>query len=99
VEKKEEQKLIARVDEPLVISIPVNPTTGYMWEIKVCDPQLECSEVPYQRLAGKIGGGGVQRFKITPRQAGDFEIHFILKRPLETEAKRVRIYRISIKQK
>jgi inhibitor of cysteine peptidase len=99
VPKKEEQILMARVGEPLVISIPANPTTGYMWEIKVCDPQLECSQVPYQRLPGKIGGGGVQTFKITPRQAGDFEIHFMLKRPGETEPKRVRIYRISIKQK
>lgn len=97
--KKEEQILKAKVGESLVISIPANPTTGYMWEIEFCDSRLEFSKLPYHRLSGKIGGGGVQEFKITARQAGDFEIRFILKRPWETEAKEIRIYRISVKQK
>jgi inhibitor of cysteine peptidase len=99
VPKKEEQIRKATVGESLILSIPANPTTGYMWEIELCDSRLEFSRLPYRRLSGKIGGGGVQEFKITARLAGDFEIRFILKRPWGTEPKEVRIYRISVKQK
>ena len=99
VPEKKDLIIETAVGESMDISIPANPTTGYMWEIEFCDSRLECFELSYRRTSHKIGGGGIQRFEVTAQEAGDFSVRFRLKRPWETEAKEVRIYKISAKQK
>jgi inhibitor of cysteine peptidase len=97
---KDSELVIERaVGESVVIRIPANPTTGYAWEIESCDSRLRCLELAYRRTSSRIGGGGIQRFEVTALEAGDFNIRFRLRRPWETEAKEVRTYRISARQK
>jgi len=91
---KENYTLRTRTGHPVVISLPVNRTTGFSWEIELCSPQLKCRELPYRQHAGGLGAGGVQRFEIGSAQTGEFVIRFKLKRPWETKVRETRSYRI-----
>ncbi|UCG83156.1 MAG: protease inhibitor I42 family protein [Dehalococcoidia bacterium] len=95
---EEERVLKAKVDHPVIITLPVNKTTGFSWEIDSCDPMLKCQQLTYRRHLGGLGAGGTQRFELTALQAGEFEIRFQLKRLWETKAREVRTYRIAVSE-
>lgn len=84
----------ARVNHPLVISLPVNQTTGFLWEIDFCDPALTCRELPYRRHRGGLGAGGKQQFEVITQKTGEFAIRFRLRRSWEAKVREVRTYRI-----
>jgi len=91
---KDEYVLKTRVAHPVTISLPVNKTAGFSWEIDFCDPALECRELPYRRHLGGLGAGGTQRFEVSVPRTGEFLIRLQLKRSWETKVKEVRTYRV-----
>lgn len=93
---EEKRVLETKADHPVIISLPVNKTTGFSWEIDLCDPMLKCQQLPYRRHLGGLGAGGTQRFKLAAPQTGEFEIRFQLKRLWETKVREMRTYRIVV---
>lgn len=91
--------LKTRVGRSVTISLAVNKTTGFSWEIDSCDSELRCTELEYRKHLGGLGAGGEQRFEVDTPQPGTFEIRFRLKRPWEEKAKEVRTYRVVAEDK
>jgi len=74
----------ARVGEPIEVSWPARPSSGYRWE---CDPLPEGILLRAERyepdLPALPGRGGVQRFRLEPAHAGRFTVRFRYRRPWE----------------
>lgn len=74
----------------MTVSLPGNPTTGYLWDYAVSDEEaLVCTESGYTPAVtepGFVGGGGVFNF-IFEGQKGtekrEVELSFVYARPWE----------------
>ena len=74
----------ARVGEPIEVSWPARPSSGYRWE---CDPLPEGIHLQAERYdpepPARPGRGGVQRFRLEAAHAGRFTVRFRYRRPWE----------------
>lgn len=93
---KEKKTIRGKVDQSVLISLPANQTTGFSWEIDFCDPSVKCKRLPYLRHRGGLGAGGIQRFEVKVQEVGEYVIRFLLRRSWETEARKVREYRLLV---
>lgn len=84
-EKEIEMKLIrARVNEPFTISLPANPTTGYVWNADYDYYLLNLTSSKFEMAhTGAIGEGGRSVFVFTPLRPGKTTIYFVYKRSWE----------------
>lgn len=96
VAAKKKCVLKTKLDHPVTISLPVNRTTGFSWNVDFCDPALKCEQPTYRQYPGGLGAGGIQKFTVRTQRTGEFLITFQLKRPWETKIKEERTYRIVV---
>ncbi len=76
-----ERTIRARVGEPVTISIPANPTTGYLWLPSYNEAELTLQARRFDLASRAIGAGGHENFTFVPRIAGQLRISFGLRRP------------------
>lgn len=89
--KNDNDKTIeAHVGDTVVIDLPENPTTGYLWTIKtiqgkesvnVNNPTFKVENDPKRE-----GGGGVRTFNLDIRTSGTAAIEITLRRNWEPES-------------
>lgn len=90
----------AQVGESVVIELPENPTTGYIWTFEV----KEGTGVAYLSNSGYVaannsgmGGGGMRRFIVNVQSHGIAKIDIKLRHPWEPESTAVDRFDVVIK--
>jgi inhibitor of cysteine peptidase len=83
------------------IELDANPTTGYLWDMKLKagKAQLVSEEYTSSAPAGSmvIGGGGVTSFVFKAEEAGEIELVAEYTRPWEKNAKPAASHKFSVK--
>lgn len=89
-------RLEARAGEPFTITLPENPTTGYLWQIAsnefepVGQPQFESA-------SDAVGAGGNRTFGLQAPQPGESVITLTLKRPRADSSAQTRRITVSVR--
>lgn len=92
-----------KVNQPLVLRLPSNPTTGFSWVlVSPLDvlqsegaPAYEANEAP----PGMVGAGGNQVWKFRALRSGEQLLRFEYRRPWEKDAAagQISTYRITVR--
>lgn len=80
-----------RVGDIIVLSVEENPTTGFVWHLKLKGDDTLLVSDQGVRLAGQpgpegqshIGQGGTRTFRLTTKEPGETELSLSLRRPWE----------------
>lgn len=93
-------EIVTAVDEAFAIELPINPSTGYSWQIQlppgivqrssaiVADPEMETGE-------GMVGVPAVQRFEFAAEVTGTAELRFELVPPGEgAPSEQTQVFRV-----
>ncbi|BAU73048.1 protease inhibitor I42 family protein [Metapseudomonas furukawaii] len=75
--------------QPLVLTLPSNPTTGFRWVVRSAAPNVLQSLGPEVYTtpedAGLVGSGGQSTWRFKASQPGDGHLHLEYLRPWETD--------------
>jgi predicted secreted protein len=86
-----------RIGDELEITLPGNPTTGYVWEVSSLDTALLKQENPAFLPADKsIGSGGLAVMKLHAIGEGCGELKLIYHRPFEQNNPPLKIFKITV---
>lgn len=93
-------EIVTTVDQPFAIELPINPSTGYSWQIQlppgiversseiVADPEMETAE-------GMVGVPAVQRFEFAAQVTGTAELRFELYPPADgAPSEQTQVFRV-----
>jgi inhibitor of cysteine peptidase len=69
------------VSQVFAVSLPGNPTTGYIWQPEIDGRYLELLGLEFEPGGEAIGSGGCEVFRFRALQAGQTEIAFEYRRP------------------
>jgi len=85
------------VGDTLEVSLPGNPTTGYVWQAPAVPALLQQQGEPVHQSNSKlVGAGGVTSFRFNVVSAGEANIDLIYHRSWEKETPPVRTCRIQL---
>lgn len=96
------QSMNLRVNQPLILRLPSNPSTGYSWTLPVAPQLLRVEGKPGFEEAntapGVVGAGGQEVWTLRALTAGEETLRFEYRRPWEKDAPPARslLYRIEI---
>jgi inhibitor of cysteine peptidase len=91
--------------QPIAVSLPANPSTGYSWALAAQPPETvlklqgPSTYVPDPAAAGLAGAGGLETWSFIAVGAGQGDLRFEYRRPWERDvppAKTV-VYRLRIR--
>lgn len=73
--------------EEFEVRLESTPTTGYAWEVAQLPENVELLGTEFEPSGGEpqAGAPGNQLFRFQARQAGQYQIDFVLKRQWELE--------------
>ena len=93
-------EIVTAVGQAFAIELPVNPSTGYTWQIQlppgvversseiVADPEMETAE-------GMVGVPAVQRFEFASQVTGTAELRFELYPPADgAPSEQTQVFRV-----
>jgi predicted secreted protein len=86
----------AQVDQPVVLTLQVNPTTGYLWHPIFDEAVVVLQDRRFERTSNAVGSAGTELFTFIPKRAGRAEIMFDLRRPWEQNAREHRHYTLEV---
>ncbi|HJV67255.1 MAG TPA: protease inhibitor I42 family protein [Geomonas sp.] len=74
-----------RRGQRLIVSLPGNPTTGFVWEeLPGAAPVLiRQGEPSYTTKGTALGAGGLYRFSYLAQETGQVPLRFVYRRPFE----------------
>jgi len=76
-----------RLGEPFEIHLGENPTTGYRWHLRTPEsPAVQVQEDTFQGSGGKVGAGGVRRWRFQTVQEGTVQVEMEHRRSWEQQA-------------
>ncbi|GAA2295129.1 hypothetical protein GCM10010234_41180 [Streptomyces hawaiiensis] len=83
--------------DEVVVELPENATTGYLWSVQHIDGGLEVTSDEY-RAPGQVlpGAGGQRVVRVRPTAAGEGLVRLVLKRPWESAVQDQHSVRISV---
>ena len=90
----------AKAGDSVVIELPENPTTGYVWTLDVKEGQgvAHVSDSPYAAASESgIGGGGMRTFNVEIQSPGNATIDMKLRRQWEPESAAIDGFKALIK--
>lgn len=95
-----ESRRLAR-GQQMFISVPANPTTGYVWEVDEIDPSVVKQEGrstfdPSRMNPGQVGIGGEQVFRFNAVGPGRTTIRMALRRPQAEAVAPAKRYEVTI---
>jgi len=84
--------------EELVIRLPGNPTTGYLWEVAANDSAVlkQKGETVFVADADRIGAGVQSIFRFVPRRVGSAILKLVYHRPWEKEMPPVKVFAVVV---
>ena len=75
-----------RLEEPIIIVLEENPTTGYVWEPEESDAFTYAEDIYLPQEDGVLAGGSRKhQFVFLPVGVGSFTIKFNLQRPWDSQ--------------
>jgi inhibitor of cysteine peptidase len=88
----------AGLNDLVVVSLPENPTTGYLWAVaSETAGVLMLENSDFSAVAGAgVGGGGRRTFSFRAAAAGRATLELVCRRPWETDASAAARYRLVI---
>lgn len=97
-EKDSGRTVELRTGDELEITVPGNPTTGYVWEVNSLDPTLLKQDNSLFLHADKsIGSGGLEVIKLHAIGEGRGELKLIYHRPFEKNKLPIKTFEVSFK--
>ena len=93
---KDTKVLISKVGEIFTISLNSNPTAGYSWVPVIKYDSIKVVERKFEPLSGKIGGGGLEIFKVVSSKEGIYEIELEYKRPWDDNPIKIYKYLLNV---
>jgi inhibitor of cysteine peptidase len=87
--------------DTLVLTLEVNPTTGYTWEVESDDPAVieSISEPEYNPDSSAIGAGGTYTYRFRAVAEGQVTLRLIYHRPFETNVPELKSCKVTINVK
>lgn len=86
------QPVVMTQGQECTLQLRSNPTTGYGWVLLPAEPErvrLLGSEFVRDASAAdgppRVGVGGVERFRLEARQAGEATLHWVYRRPWQSD--------------
>lgn len=84
------------VQDTLMVRLPENGTTGYVWSIAERGEGLVVADDRPAVADGAVGAGGEHVFQLRAEQAGDWQVAFRLARQWESGALEERRLRVRV---
>jgi inhibitor of cysteine peptidase len=88
------------LDETVIITLPENPTTGYLWAVDTADPQvLELQHSPYkpyEMAEGVPGGGGERIFEFHAKTSGTANLQLKKWREWEGDSSVINRFQVTV---
>ena len=87
-----------RKNQPFIISLEGNPTTGFAWEVSALDERLlrQSAAPEFTPQNDRIGAGGIQTFHFRAIERGETQLTLVYRRPWETGAPPAQTYAVTI---
>jgi inhibitor of cysteine peptidase len=89
-----------KVNDPMTIELPANPTTGYRWQVEYDKDYLDFLGEDYRtgQKPGdrRVGVGGISRFTFRALKAGLTKVSLKYQRPWAPKPIRVETYNVLI---
>ncbi|WP_406492295.1 protease inhibitor I42 family protein [Streptomyces sp. NBC_00846] len=83
--------------DEVVVQLPENATTGYLWSVQRVDDGLEVTGNEYEAPGQPLpGAGGKRVVRVRPTAAGEGLVQLVLKRPWEDDVQDRLSVRISV---
>jgi inhibitor of cysteine peptidase len=98
-EQDDTKEFKLHVGEEFQVSLPENPTTGYIWVISEASSsniELMQREFLASQDTGIVGSGGIRVFIFSVQKPGRANLSLELKRPWEKENKFVNTYSLTL---
>lgn len=88
--------LYMEVGKTMVMTLPSNPTTGYMWEYHVVGDSIVVKRVYVPDNTHLMGGGGYTLFYIHGEKVGISTLTLTYERPWEKKPVDTRVYMVMV---
>lgn len=90
--------LAATLGQPVVVSLDVNPTTGYLWQPVFNSEEMTLQERHLSPPPATPGAATTESFQFVPQRSGQLRIVFELRRTWEREAREQRVCLLDVKE-
>jgi len=87
-----------QVGDTLEIRLPVNPTTGFQWEVSDLDSAIlrPVGEPAFEPSSNGVGSGGQVTLRFQAVEAGQTELKMILHRPFEKDVPPIQTFEVTV---
>jgi len=84
--------------DTLEITLPVNPTTGFKWEVSDIDSTILrlAGEPTFEQSSNAVGSGGQVTLRFEAVRPGQTELKLILHRPFEKDAPPIQTFEVTV---
>lgn len=90
VESQDECPLRLSVGQPLTLTLPSNPSTGYRWRVENAGAEVLTPLGPEvysnSEAGGMVGSAGQSTWRFRARQAGEGRLLLVYQQPWDTQA-------------
>jgi inhibitor of cysteine peptidase len=90
--------ITAQAGQQLVVELPSNPTTGFMWVVAESGPLAQKGEAAYESPAkpGVVGAGGTETFTFTAEKSGTGTLKLEYRRPWEKDVAAEDVWSVTV---
>lgn len=85
-----------RVGATVVLRLPDNPSTGYVWAVNADPAVVQVSEQKHVSTSNRVGGGGEAQWSIQAKAAGTAKVELKRWREWEGEHSVVERYEVTL---
>lgn len=84
--------------QALNISLPGNPSTGYIWQLDEVDEQilLQKGKPNFEPKSNEVGAPGLQTFRFQAVETGETILRLVYRRPWEDDVKPLQVFSIRV---
>jgi predicted secreted protein len=93
----QDSEVSVSLGDEVVVQLPENATTGYLWSVQRVDGGLEVTGNEYESPGQPLpGAGGKRVVRVRPTAAGEGLVQLVLKRPWEDDVQDRFSVRVSV---
>jgi inhibitor of cysteine peptidase len=84
--------------QTLAISLPGNPSTGYLWQVDTVDDQVlaQTKAMTFTPASEEVGASGLQTFHFQAIRSGEILLRLVYRRPWEKKAEPLKAFSIQV---
>jgi inhibitor of cysteine peptidase len=84
--------------QTLVVSLPGNPSTGYLWHLDEVDEQIliQTGGATFEPQSEQAGAPGLHTFHFQAVQAGETVLRFVYQRPWEKDTQPLETFSVRV---